>query len=221
MRIGGQRHGSGAMPWEWLGTHCIGGWGGGQGRSGRYWKSSPHTGIRKPYHPAGSESLYWLSYPCPPYGVLTRAKAVETWNCLTAFTAELMKAWIHSSHPLSIVIAWWLIKHINIITHVCELFSSEFHLNNIEKFSSCLRESTLPRWYNDSWLILFRDFLPHGVLALSGSQIKSNKMQQCLKILFHVYMKLNMFRATHLPSSGAQNCTSSLWFCIRGGLLAV
>jgi len=28
-------------------------------------------------------------------------------------------------------------------------------------------------------------------------------MQQCIKILFHVYMKLNMFRATHRPSSGA------------------
>jgi len=32
---------------------------------------------------------------------------------------------------------------------------------------------------------------------------KSNKMQQCIKILFHIYMKLNMFRATHRPSSGA------------------
>jgi len=33
---------------------------------------------------------------------------------------------------------------------------------------------------------------------------KSNKMQQCIKILlFPVYMKLNMFRATHRPSSGA------------------
>ena len=29
---------------------------------------------------------------------------------------------------------------------------------------------------------------------------KSNKMQQCIKILlFHIYMKLNMFRATHRP----------------------
>jgi hypothetical protein len=34
-------------------------------------------------------------------------------------------------------------------------------------------------------------------------------------LLFHVYIKLNMFRTTHHPSSGAQNCTSSLWFCIR------
>jgi len=33
---------------------------------------------------------------------------------------------------------------------------------------------------------------------------KSNKMQQCAKILlFHIYMKLNMFRVTHRPSSGA------------------
>ena len=33
---------------------------------------------------------------------------------------------------------------------------------------------------------------------------KSNKMQQCIKILlFHIYLKLNMFRATHHPSSGA------------------
>jgi hypothetical protein len=29
-------------------------------------------------------------------------------------------------------------------------------------------------------------------------------------LLFYVYMKLNMFRATHRPSSGAQNYTSSL-----------
>jgi hypothetical protein len=33
---------------------------------------------------------------------------------------------------------------------------------------------------------------------------KSNKMQQCIKILlFHIYIKLNTFRATHRPSSGA------------------
>jgi hypothetical protein len=33
---------------------------------------------------------------------------------------------------------------------------------------------------------------------------KSNKMQQCIRIsLFHIYMKLNIFQATHRPSSGA------------------
>jgi hypothetical protein len=46
-------------------------------------------------------------------------------------------------------------------------------------------------------------------------------MQQCIKILFYTYMKLNMFRATRRPSPGAKNCTGSLWFCIRGGLLDV
>jgi hypothetical protein len=29
---------------------------------------------------------------------------------------------------------------------------------------------------------------------------KSNKKQQCVKILFYIYMKLNMFRATHRPA---------------------
>jgi len=28
-------------------------------------------------------------------------------------------------------------------------------------------------------------------------------MQQCIKILFHIFVKLNMFRATHRPSPGA------------------
>jgi len=40
-------------------------------------------------------------------------------------------------------------------------------------------------------------------------------------LLFHVYIKLNMLQATHRPSSGAQNCTSSLWFCISERLLDV
>jgi hypothetical protein len=55
---------------------------------------------------------------------------------------------------------------------------------------------------------------PKTALAASGfacvegcwtynSHRKSNKMQQCIKILFHNYVKLNMFRATHHPSSGA------------------
>jgi len=31
---------------------------------------------------------------------------------------------------------------------------------------------------------------------------KSNKMQQYENLLFHIYIKLNMFRATHRPLSG-------------------
>ena len=32
---------------------------------------------------------------------------------------------------------------------------------------------------------------------------KYNKMQKYQNLLFHIYMKLNMFWATHRPSSGA------------------
>jgi hypothetical protein len=49
------------------------------------------------------------------------------------------------------------------------------------------------------------------ILDVSGSlhhskihKEKANKMQQCIKILLlRIYTKLNMFRATHRPSSGA------------------
>jgi len=42
------------------------------------------------------------------------------------------------------------------------------------------------------------------LIALLVHKEKSNKMQQRIEILlFHIYMKLNMFRATHHPSPGA------------------
>jgi hypothetical protein len=45
---------------------------------------------------------------------------------------------------------------------------------------------------------------PKDFILLFIHKEKSNKMQQCIKILlFHTYMKLNMFRATQCPSSGA------------------
>ena len=48
--------------------------------------------------------------------------------------------------------------------------------------------------------------------TLSGTE-KSKKMLQCINILlFYIYMKLNMFRATHRPSSGAYTCTGSPFF---------
>jgi len=33
-----------------------------------------------------------------------------------------------------------------------------------------------------------------------------------MSLLFDVHMRLNMFRASPRPSSGAYNCTRSLWF---------
>jgi hypothetical protein len=77
------------------------------------------------------------------------------------------------------------------------------------------------------------------LLCLCRKEMKDATVYQ--NLLFHVYMKLNMFhfvvahpdvfviiciqinmfQATYRPSSGAQNCTSSLWFCIRERLLDV
>jgi hypothetical protein len=45
---------------------------------------------------------------------------------------------------------------------------------------------------------------------------KSNKMQQYIKILlFHIYMKLNMFRAIHRPSSRAKGSLWLYWLVFR------
>jgi len=60
--------------------------------------------------------------------------------------------------------------------------------------------STVARFSNVTWFKLHdvRGSVHHSTFHKE----KSNKMQQCIKILFfHIYMKLNMFRATHRPSS--------------------
>jgi len=51
--------------------------------------------------------------------------------------------------------------------------------------------------------ILFKHDVRESVHHSTIHKEKPNKMQQCIKILFHIYVKLNMFRATHRPSSGA------------------
>jgi len=46
----------------------------------------------------------------------------------------------------------------------------------------------------------------------------TNKMQLCNRIYYSkVYWRLNMFRAAHRSSSGALNCTCSLWFIYTCG----
>jgi hypothetical protein len=71
---------------------------------------------------------------------------------------------------------------------------------------------TCSRKKNECANNLLRSFKKNQNCNLYGI---ANKMQQYQNLLLHVYRKLNTFRATHRPSSGAQNCTSSLWFCIR------
>jgi hypothetical protein len=57
--------------------------------------------------------------------------------------------------------------------------------------------------------------VPYEAVNGTHTAKKCNKMQQCFKIYYSIFIrKPNMFRATHRLSSGAYNCTSSLWFCI-------
>jgi hypothetical protein len=54
----------------------------------------------------------------------------------------------------------------------------------------------------------------HSIISYRNSQQDATVYQN---LLFHVYTKLKMSWATHHPSSGAQNRTSSLWFLKREG----
>jgi len=56
----------------------------------------------------------------------------------------------------------------------------------------------------------------------SGIQI--NQLTRCKNfssLLLDVYVQLNMFRASSRPSSGAQQCSSSLWFYRWSVVIAV
>ena len=64
--VGGQRNAKAALPPGGVTRYPLyRRLGGPQGRYGRVRKISPPTGIRSPYRPARSESLYRLSYPGP------------------------------------------------------------------------------------------------------------------------------------------------------------
>jgi hypothetical protein len=59
-------------------------------------------------------------------------------------------------------------------------------------------------YYSDNLWNAKRIFIKFDIRVPLNYKKKSNKMQQCIKILlFQIYMKLNMFRATHRPSSEA------------------
>jgi len=79
-----------------------------------------------------------------------------------------------------------------VFCHMCKYFI--FSIKNIHVYIMCTTH--VPR----VCLLDVRGSMHHSTICKE----KSNKMQQCIKILFfHIYMKLNVFRTTHLPSSGA------------------
>jgi hypothetical protein len=45
-----------------------------------------------------------------------------------------------------------------------------------------------------------------------SNMIQITRCNSFTSLLLDVYVWLNLFRVSHLPSSGAYNCTRSLWF---------
>jgi len=94
------------------------------------------------------------------------------------------------------------------------LFHIPFLLNYVTKFLNYIPKRFLPVaphrkpvLRNIELKASERTF--QNVLDVGGSVLHSiihietsNKMPQCIKILFHICIKFNMFQATHHPSSG-------------------
>ena len=90
-------------------------------------------------------------------------------------------------------------------------FTLRITMFNVQKFYVLLTKfiyvCSVVSVYSCNWLVFltgseFVYFVTQTVFKCN-SQRKSNKMQQYINILFHIYVKLNMFRATYRPSSGA------------------
>jgi hypothetical protein len=82
--VGGQRHDPAALPpGKRAGIHCIGGWVGPRAGLNVCGKSRPPNGIRSLDRPAGSESLYRLSYPGPRLSdqTSTKRRSADRCNC--------------------------------------------------------------------------------------------------------------------------------------------
>jgi hypothetical protein len=71
---------------------------------------------------------------------------------------------------------------------------------NLDHFLKKAREC---RFHLSVYLIINKLDIRGSVHHSTIHEKKSNKMQQCIKTLFPIYVKLNMFRATHRPSSGS------------------
>jgi len=69
---------------------------------------------------------------------------------------------------------------------------STIHKEKSNKMQQCINIYSIPYLYEHT-----------HTLQNKIKKFKSNKMQQYIKVLsFHIYTKINMFRATHRPSSG-------------------
>jgi hypothetical protein len=108
-------------------------------------------------------------------------------------------------------------------------FFKSQHTKSYTGFQTKTEEKRSHRMISQCLVFLFVVFRKsdYGIVVRGSVHIsrvhteKSNKMHHCIKIYYSIFIWSSLFRATHRPSSGAWNCTSSLCFCIRGRLLDV
>jgi hypothetical protein len=117
---------------------------GGQGRSGQVRKISPPTGIRSPFRPARSQSLYWLSYlACLSLRgkrLLPSPKSIsglhKWWSYVTRIS-EIKKCWDKNwSRQLLSSCVIRLFATRNARTANCGAMSLGVELHEAESFSS-------------------------------------------------------------------------------------
>jgi hypothetical protein len=78
--------------------------------------------------------------------------------------------------------------------------STSLFIRQLKENASDPNFRQIPELVPSSILLDVRGSVHHSTIHKE----KSNKMQQCIRILlFHIYMKLNMFWATHCQSSEA------------------
>ena len=71
-------------------------------------------------------------------------------------------------------------------------------------------------WHASSYALLY-----YFLLGICNSE-KSNKMQQCIRIYYSIFIWSSTCFGRHTAHrQEPKNCTSSLWFCVHGRLLDV
>ena len=88
----------------------------------------------------------------------------------------------------------------------------------LEIVAACSLTCRMPPWESNNENNVHKFYMPHNSDTGTGVTIHKENPTRCNSVsifLFHIYTKFNVFWATRCPSSGADNCTSSLWHTWR------
>ena len=123
-------------------------------------------------------------------------------SVLAAAGAVVRKRWWLSVRVLScVVVVFWSVAADDAVTLGQKVsFGGVLFYVNITLRLTAVPSTTTAKADEDLIKLDVRGSVHHSTIHKE----KSNKLQQCIRILlFNIYMKLNMFWATHRPSPGA------------------